>query len=118
MSPATDPKLGDFIRRHREKAGLSGYKLAEDAGLSRSQVHRIEHGDIQPGPDTLARIAGPLQVAVEDLLAVAGYTDGLPSFIYLREKYGLSDEAVAEAEEFFRDLQEREKGGGHGKRSS
>lgn len=115
MSPAPDHKLGDFIRRHREAAGLSGYKLAQDAGLPRSQVLRIERGDIQPGPETLTRIAGPLKIAVEDLLAMAGYTDGLPSFIYLREKYGMSNEAVAEAEEFFRDLGEREKGGRRGK---
>lgn len=47
----------------------------------------------------------------------AGYSAGLPGFeTYLREKYGMSDAAVAEAEAFFHDLQQRDTGGRRGKR--
>jgi transcriptional regulator with XRE-family HTH domain len=119
MSPAPSRELGEFIRRHREAAGLSMYKLAQEAGVPRSQVLRIERGDIQPGPETLARLAGPLKLEVEDLYPLAGYTapEGLPGFeTYLRTKFGMNDAAVAEAEDFFRDLQERQKGGRRGKR--
>lgn len=119
MSPAPSPELGEFIRRHREAAGLSGYKLAQESGLPRSQVLRIERGEIRPGPETLSRLASALKLEVEDLYVLAGYTapHELPGFeTYLRTKYGMSDAAVAEAEDFFRELQERDQGGRRGKR--
>lgn len=119
MSPAPSSELGAYIRRHRKAAGLSGYRLEATSGVPRSQILRIERGDIRPGPETLDRLADALSVAVEDLYALAGYTagDGLPGFeTYLRTKYGLSKPAIAEAEDFFRDLQTRHRGGRRGKR--
>jgi transcriptional regulator with XRE-family HTH domain len=114
MSPAPNKKLGRFVRQQREAAGWTQAKLADEAGVQRSQVLRIERGDIRPGPDTLSRLADALRIAVEDLYALAGYTapHGLPGFsTYLRTKYGMSEAAVAEAEALFEELQHREQGG-------
>ena len=94
--------------------------LAKEAGIPRSQVLRIERGDIRPGPETLARLATALKLEVEDLYTLAGYTapEGLPGVEpYLRTKYGMRGAALKEAVRVFDELQERQKGGRRGKRA-
>ena len=44
MSKKTPPSIGEQIRAAREEQGISGYRLAQVAGVSRVQVHKIEHG--------------------------------------------------------------------------
>jgi transcriptional regulator with XRE-family HTH domain len=120
MSPASSPQLGEFVRSQREAAGLSMAALAQAAGIPRSQVLRIERAEIRPGPDTLARLADALRLAVEDLYVLAGYTapEGLPGFeTYLRTKFDMSDAAIAEAEAFVHGLQDKEQKGRRGKRA-
>ena len=119
MSPAKTNQLGGFVRRQREAAGLSMNQLAERAGIPRSQVLRIERGDIRPGPDTLSRVADALKVEVEDLYALAGYTPphALPDVEpYLRTKLGMRGAALREAVELLDELQGRKTGGRRGKR--
>lgn len=110
-------KLGNAIRRHRKAAGLSQLALANEIGVPASTVFRLEKGEFgMPDPDKLARLADALGIEAEELYALAPYPD-LPDMApYLRAKYGMSAEAVAEAEEFFAQLKKRDgkKAGGRG----
>lgn len=113
MSPGHH-ELGAFIRQHREAAGLSMSGLAERARVNRSTIMRWEEGARTPGAAELAKLARALDVDFEDLFALAGYVSplGLPTVApYLRTKYGLSGDALAEAERMFAELIEREGGG-------
>jgi transcriptional regulator with XRE-family HTH domain len=56
------------IRALRAERGLTQEELCERAGISIDAVSRIEGGSRVPTLDTLQRIAGGLDVAVEELL--------------------------------------------------
>jgi transcriptional regulator with XRE-family HTH domain len=71
--PAVDTSLGmrvgREIRAHREARGLSLTAAAQRAGVSKTSLATIEAGSGNPSLDTLARIAGALDVPVAALLA-------------------------------------------------
>jgi transcriptional regulator with XRE-family HTH domain len=118
MSPKDTTKLGAAIRRHREAAGLTQLALANQIGVPASTIFRLEKGEFgRPDPNKLARLAEALGIEAEELYALAPYPE-LPEMApYLRAKYGMSAEAVAEAEAFFAELKKRDrKGGQHGNR--
>ena len=111
MSPNDQQGLGDELRRRRAAAGLTVRGLAERSGLTPATVSRLETGQIDtPKPDHLQRLARALDADIEDLYALAGYAmpEGLPEFApYLRTKYGLPDQAVAQLDEYFQALRDR-----------
>jgi transcriptional regulator with XRE-family HTH domain len=116
MSPSkSTTKLGNAIGRHRKAAGLSQLALANKIGVPASTVFRLEKGEFgMPDPEKLARLAEALGIEAEELYALAPYPQ-LPEMApYLRAKYGMSEEAVAEAEEFFANLKKRDNRGGRG----
>ena len=124
MTISKAKQLGRFIRRHREAKGLSNNALAREVDVDNATILRMERGDFQsPSPQILQRIGRALDVAVEDLYALAGYTmpEGLPELApYLRAKYDLPDKAVKELDSYFKTLQDRyggKKGGRDAKRS-
>ncbi len=53
---------GNKVREARERAFLSKRELAEEAGLDRSTVWRIEDGVIEVYPRTIRKIAKALSV--------------------------------------------------------
>lgn len=97
--------LATFIRHHRKRQDLSLRGLAERAGVNHSAVSRLESGEVtKPTAGVLNRIAAALGVPAEDLHALTGSNvpAGLPSFApYLRAKYDLPSEAVAELDGYF-----------------
>ncbi|MFZ0664667.1 MAG: helix-turn-helix transcriptional regulator [Acidimicrobiales bacterium] len=97
--------LGDFIRSRRTSMGVSLADAAESSDLDPSYWNKLENGHYQnPAPQHLQTIARVLEVPVEDLYGLAGYDipERLPSFQpYLRAKYNLPQEAVAELERYF-----------------
>ncbi len=107
MSPKNAAKLAATIRHHRKAAGITQPDLAEAIGVPSSTVFRLEQGDVQaPDPDKLQRIAAVLKIDPEELFAHYPEPDRLPEFApYLRAKYGMSAEAIEEAERFFADLE-------------
>jgi transcriptional regulator with XRE-family HTH domain len=111
MSPRDAHNLARSIRHHREAAGLSINALARAAGLPPSTVLRFEAGEYEaPDPDKLERLAGALGVDSEEFFAHYPAPERLPDFApYLRAKFGMSKDAVAEAEQFFAELEAREK---------
>ncbi|MGO9198031.1 MAG: helix-turn-helix domain-containing protein [Acidimicrobiales bacterium] len=97
--------LGDYIRARRLSLGLSRAGAAEASALDPSYWAKLETGHYQnPAPQHLSTIAGVLRVPVADLYGLAGYEipEGLPTLQpYLRAKYDLPPEAVADLERYF-----------------
>lgn len=82
------PTLARLLKSEREAAGLTRQEMADQLGVSRPHLTRLEAGQHkQPSPALLGRIAKRLDVSPDDLYALAGYlpSDELPSFVpYLR----------------------------------
>ena len=97
--------LGDYIRSRRSSIGLSLADAADASDLDASYWNKLENGHYQsPAPQHLSTIAEVLGVPVEDLYGLAGYDipKRLPSFQpYLRAKYDLPPEAIADLERYF-----------------
>lgn len=110
MSPKTAASLAETIRRHRERAGFSQQGLAKEIGVPASTIFRLERAEVEaPDPDKLERIATALEIEPEELFAKYPAPEKLPDMApYLRAKYGMSAEAVAEAEQFFSSLTGRD----------
>jgi transcriptional regulator with XRE-family HTH domain len=68
-------------------------------------VSKLEHGQVgAPAARSLWKIARALEIEAADLYSAAGFVDGqgLPGFgPYLRAKYHLPDEAIAQLEAHF-----------------
>ena len=66
--------LGEFIKKRRSDIDMSRNQLATKAGISHTEVHRIETGERkQPSLKVLCAIADALNMPQEELLKVAGY---------------------------------------------
>ncbi len=61
--------IGETIRYHRKKAGLTQERLAELADLHPNYVGEIERGEQMVSLLALLRIANALKVRVRDLVA-------------------------------------------------
>jgi len=61
---------GERIREWRRRKGLSIHSLARRAGLAEKTVRRLERNQVEtPHPDTIAAIAGALQIRSEQLFS-------------------------------------------------
>ena len=66
--------LGEFIKTRRTELGMTRNQLGIKAGISHTEVHRIETGERrQPSLKVLCALADALGVPQEDFLRVAGY---------------------------------------------
>ena len=66
--------LGEMIKDRRLSKGWSKRALAEKAGISHSEVHRIETGErTNPSVPVLNTLAEALGIPKDDLLLIAGY---------------------------------------------
>jgi transcriptional regulator with XRE-family HTH domain len=111
--PKTGPKpvsesaarLGAYVQQLRRKHALTVRSLAAQAEVDFSWISRLERGRIaSPHARLLWRVARALDVEPADLYLEAGFGDahGLPGFgPYLRAKYNLPPEAVAQLEAHF-----------------
>jgi transcriptional regulator with XRE-family HTH domain len=107
MEPVSESsaRLGAYVQQLRQERALGVRGLAARAKVDASWLSRLEHGRIaSPDARSLWRIARALDVEVADLYLEAGFGDahGLPGFgPYLRAKYHLPAEAVAQLEAHF-----------------
>jgi transcriptional regulator with XRE-family HTH domain len=62
-------QLGEKIRRLRTRRGMTAADLGRAAGVSRSEVHRIENATRVPGVFIVEDIATALGTTVNRLLA-------------------------------------------------
>jgi transcriptional regulator with XRE-family HTH domain len=66
MNPSTfelQLSLGKGLQLARQSSGLTQSELADEAGLSRATIAKIESGDADPKLSTLSRLAAALQVS-------------------------------------------------------
>jgi XRE family aerobic/anaerobic benzoate catabolism transcriptional regulator len=57
-------EMGKKLRAAREKAGVSQESLAQEIGMTRTNLARIEHGGANVTVETLVRFAGGLGLEV------------------------------------------------------
>lgn len=104
MNPKQAQQLGERLRQARHDHGMSAVDLAELTDVNDATIVRLENGKIAtPAADKLARIAEALGLDVGDIFAMAGYgaTSSLPTLpLYLRSKYDLPPDAMAQIEHF------------------
>jgi transcriptional regulator with XRE-family HTH domain len=103
--------LGEHIRRLRLAKGLGLREAARKAGVDATWLSRLEQGVyVSPDPRSIVKVAKALEVDVEELYVVAGLStgQGLPGFApYLRAKYDLPADAVAQLEAHFQLLNDK-----------
>lgn len=103
MNKARDERpetLSEYVRQKREEAELSQRQLALEAGVSFSNISRLESGfHTNPTPELLKGIADALDADLAEMLAYRGIElPGTRSLNdYLRRDYNLPDEGVEEA---------------------
>ncbi|MDC6361852.1 MULTISPECIES: helix-turn-helix domain-containing protein [Flavobacteriaceae] len=61
-------QLGKKIKDHRSAIGLSQHQLALEANISRTQISRLENGEINTSVIGLLRVAKALNLNKEQLL--------------------------------------------------
>ena len=104
-------KLGAYLQQLRLERRLTMRGLAARAKVDFSYVSRLEHGLVgAPTARQRWKIARALDIEVADLYSEAGFVDayGLPGFgPYLRAKYQLPDDAVAQLQAHFALINEK-----------
>lgn len=97
--------LGDQLRKYRQEANYSVRQLARLAEVDPTWLSKVERGIYRsPDPRRLYRLAQALNIETADLYLEAGYGDprGLPGLApYLRAKYDLPPEAIAQLQAHF-----------------
>lgn len=71
MTDHLTTRLADTVRRARSARELSVAVLAEQAGISRAMIGKIERGEVQPTAALLARLSGALGMTLTELIARA-----------------------------------------------
>ncbi|HEX7187156.1 MAG TPA: cupin domain-containing protein [Actinomycetes bacterium] len=69
MSPRPVPYVGERLREHRQRRGVSVRSLARELGVSASLISQIETGKSQPSVSTLYAMTTALGISVEDVFA-------------------------------------------------
>lgn len=108
MESETTQHVGTMVREAREAQELSIAKLAEAADVDPRWLSRLEHGVYRnPDPRLLDRLAKVVGLETLALFEAADYTE-LPGFApYLRTKYDLGPEEIAQLAAHFELLVER-----------
>jgi transcriptional regulator with XRE-family HTH domain len=95
MNDETASDLAQYLRSHREQAGLSIRELARLTGVDVGYIHHLEAGTKRnPSAEILQRLADVLEADASELLAYIGVKPAsvLPAAaVYFRRKYGLSE---------------------------
>ena len=68
MSASDGKHFGNRLREARIRAGLSQSELEELSGIPKARLSRYENGHVEPSIQTLARLAGALNVSEASLL--------------------------------------------------
>ena len=72
-------QVGNLVRHHREKVGITQAELAGRTDRSVQLIGRIERGSSAPSFETLEVISRALNVQVRDLFGIGGFSAGQES---------------------------------------
>jgi transcriptional regulator with XRE-family HTH domain len=113
----SDKSVGEIIREQREAKGLSIGRAASAAKVDARWLSRLERGDYKsPDARSLYRVTKVLELETTDVFEAAHFSDGLPTFApYLRSRYDLPAEAIAQLEAHFELLNQKYHGGNGGR---
>jgi transcriptional regulator with XRE-family HTH domain len=75
MSDDTAARFADNLKRARAESGLSQTQLAKAAGISHSEIYRLEAGTREPRLGTLIKLGGAMGIDGADLLDGLGRTN-------------------------------------------
>jgi transcriptional regulator with XRE-family HTH domain len=106
-------ELGVYLKSLRPNNKPSLRDMEQRTGLHRNFLSQAENGQYETlRLDTLRQLAKGYGVPLETLLAKGGYVNWkeppLPGLeVYLRTKYGLTEEGIREAERFMEYAKER-----------
>ena len=79
--------IGKYLRDRRNAKGLSMRELAEESGVSHTEIFRIESGQREfPSMRVLISLGRALEVPDEEILRMAGYKSEEDDDISLMEK--------------------------------
>ena len=105
--------LAEFIKKKREEKNWSMRELAEKAGVSHSEIARIEKGErTNPSAQMLRAIATALHISITDLLEAVGLADTMPKPIVaarIRGSDDLTPDELSEVENYISYLKSRRK---------
>lgn len=68
----TQRKVGEAVRRYRERLGVSQEAFADRVSMHRTYYSAIERGEKNPTLKTLSRISEGLGTSLADLISAAG----------------------------------------------
>ena len=68
--------IGDTIRNYRLQKGMSQGDIEKRTGLLRCYLSRVENGHTIPSLDTLAKIAGAMDLPLSQFFADPGHSNG------------------------------------------
>jgi transcriptional regulator with XRE-family HTH domain len=72
--------IGETIRSFRLQKGMSQGDIEKRTGLLRCYLSRVENGHTIPSLDTLAKIAGAMEIALAQFFADNPHDNGARSF--------------------------------------
>jgi transcriptional regulator with XRE-family HTH domain len=79
MSDDTAARFADNLRRARADSGLSQTQLAKAAGISHSEIYRLEAGTREPRLGTLIKLGSAMGIDGADLLDGLGDNNSRPN---------------------------------------
>lgn len=114
--------LGEHVRAKREALGMSQRQLAAEAGVSFSNISRLESGfHATPSPELLKNIADVLDVDLAELLSYRGIEIAVARGSlndFLRRDYQLPDEGIEEARAAIEEIASKYRSRKHESRAS
>lgn len=69
-------QVGENLARARKRAGLSQEELGVMASLHRTEISLLERGQRLPRIDTIIKLAGALEIPIEQLIEGIGWSPG------------------------------------------
>ena len=77
--------IGETIRNYRLQKGMSQGDIEKRTGLLRCYLSRVENGHTIPSLDTLAKIAGAMELPLSQFFSDSGHTNGSKGLPQLSE---------------------------------
>lgn len=101
-------EVGRQLEQARLSLGWSLRHAERESGVSNGYISQIEHGDAEPSPDVLRKLADAYKIPFEVLMEAAGYISrrtesrdesrNVPAFVFsAAEKFDDDDWDVAQA---------------------